>query len=163
MSEVHFQLYFSPVLCANDRPPKTFLASHSNPLVRAVIHHHAWLTRQLKSTSKYQAPVSSCSHSHSVRRPRTDTHRRYFSTRQGDLVTSPVPGGVGLRVPAATSRLELPPDLLKYGKAGTNHCLGGKMYDSYSFFSFDLGLKQCALWAHCLRYKSVCTMCRNSY
>ncbi len=26
--------------------------------------------------------------------------------------TSPVPGGVGLRVPVATSRLELPPDLL---------------------------------------------------
>jgi len=31
-------------------------------------------------------------------------------------LTSPVPGGVGLRVPVATSRLELPPDLLKWEK-----------------------------------------------
>lgn len=33
-------------------------------------------------------------------------------TKRVAVMTSPVPGGVGRRVPVATSRLELPPDLL---------------------------------------------------
>lgn len=66
MSMVHSRLYFKPVLCANDRPPKTSLISHGNSLRHAVIHHHAWLTSQLKSSSEYQAPVSSCSFSFSL-------------------------------------------------------------------------------------------------
>lgn len=154
MSEVHFRLYLSPVLCANDRPPKTFLASHSNPLRHAVIHHHAWLTSQLKFSSKYQAPVSSCYLSRSLSPfqvpTQTHTDRHYVSTWQGDLVTSPVPGGVGLRVPVATSRLELPPDLLKYRKTGTNHSLENDTWFLLISFLFSTLNKEedtnCYIW-----------------
>lgn len=80
MSAVHPRLYFSPVLCANDRPPKTSLTSHSNQPRRAVIHHHAWLTSQLKSSSKYQAPVSS----RSVGVAHKHEQSRYFASWWGD-------------------------------------------------------------------------------
>lgn len=46
-------------------------------------------------------------HTHKHTRAVTEPVRRSQTAS-----TSPVPGGVGLRVPVATSRLELPPDLL---------------------------------------------------
>lgn len=82
MTAVRSRPYFSPVLKSKRGPLKTLFTSLRNPPRRAVIH-------------------------------RPDCRHLYLNVRRSaNEATSPVPGGVGLRVPVATSRLELPPDLL---------------------------------------------------
>lgn len=68
---------------------------------------------------KYQNPETAlniCLQGETIAGEKTSSlvfQQRNLNCTSTSCLSIPVPGGVGLRVPEATSRLELPPDLLK--------------------------------------------------